>query len=99
MLRSILKFTVNHGKTDNPNFSVEIRELEKFIGLQIARGVLVEKNTAIYQLWSKEWGHPIFGKTMSRDRYKELMRHLRFDNFSTRRERRETNKFCLISET
>ena len=43
MLRSILKFTVNHGKADNPNFSVEIRELEKFIGLQIARGVLVEK--------------------------------------------------------
>ena len=27
------------------------------------------------------------------------MRHLRFDNFSTRREKRETNKFCLISET
>ena len=87
MLRSILKFTVNHGKADNPNFSVEIRELEKFIGLQIARRVLVEKNTPIYQFWSKEWGHPIFGKTMSRDRYKELMRHLRFDNFSTRRER------------
>ena len=99
MLRSILKFTVNYGKADNPNFLVEIRELEKFIGLQIARGVLVEKNTPIYQLWSKEWGHPIFGKTMSRDRYKELMRHLRIDNFSTRRERRETNKFCLISET
>ena len=43
MLRSILKFTVNHGKADNPNFSTEIRELEKFIGLQIACGVLVEK--------------------------------------------------------
>ena len=27
------------------------------------------------------------------------MRHLRFGNFSTRRESRETNKFCLISET
>ena len=26
MLQSILKFTVNHGKADNPNFSVEIRE-------------------------------------------------------------------------
>ena len=76
MLRSILKFTVNHGKADNANFLVEIRELEKFIGLQIARSALVEKNTPIYQLWCKEWGHPIFGKTMSRDRYKELMRDL-----------------------
>ena len=57
MLQSILKFTVNHGKADNANFSVEIRELEKFIGLQIARCVVVEKNTPIYQLWIKEWGH------------------------------------------
>ena len=62
MLRSILKFTVNHGKANNPNFSVEIRELEKFIGLQIERGVLVEKNTPIYQLWSKEWGHQFLEK-------------------------------------
>ena len=43
MLRSILKFMVNYGKVNNPNFSVEIRELEKFIGFQITRGVLVEK--------------------------------------------------------
>ena len=27
------------------------------------------------------------------------MKYLRFDNFSTRLERKETNKFCLISET
>ena len=44
-------------------------------------------------------GSPIFGKAMSGNMYKELMRRLRFDNFSTRRDRRETNKFCLISET
>ena len=54
MLRSIQKFTIKHGKTDNDNFSMDIEELEKFIGLQIARGVLVDKNTPIYQLWSKE---------------------------------------------
>ena len=57
-----------------------------------------EKNTPIHQLWSKEWGHPIFSKTINRDRYKELMKHLRFDNCSTRRERRQEDKFCLISE-
>ena len=57
------------------------------------------KNTLIHQLWSKEWGHPIFSKTIDRDRYKELMKHLKFDNCSTRRERRQKDKFCLISET
>ena len=35
---------------------------------------------------------------MSRDRYQEIMKHLRFDDFFSRRQRRETDKFCLISE-
>ena len=96
MLRSILKFTIKHGQADDASFSVELRELEKFIGLQIARGVLVGKNTQIRQLWSREWGHPIFAKAISRDRYKELMKHLRFDNFSTRHERIPAHKFYLI---
>ena len=32
MLRSILKFTIKHGQADDASFSVELRELEKFIG-------------------------------------------------------------------
>ena len=99
MLRSIWKFTIKHGQADDASFLVDLRELEKFIGLQVARGVLVGKNTPIHQLWSREWGYPIFANTMSRDRFKVLMKHLRFDNFSTRRERRQADKFCLISET
>ena len=98
MLRSIQKYTIKHGQADDKTFSVELCELEKFIGLQIAHGVLMGKNTPIHQLRSKEWGHPIFSKTINRDCYKELMKHLRFDNCSTRRERRQEDKFCLISE-
>ena len=52
----------------------------------------------VKQLWSKEWGQLIFRNTMSRDRYQEIMKHLRFDDFFSRRQRRETDKFCLISE-
>ena len=54
MLLSIQKYTMNHGQADDKNFSVELCELEKFIGHQIARGVLTGKNAPIYQLWSKE---------------------------------------------
>ena len=50
MLRSIQKFTVNHGKAENESFTVELCKLEKFIGIQIARGVLAGKNTPIQQL-------------------------------------------------
>ena len=35
---------------------------------------------------------------MSRDRYQEIIKHLRFDDFFSRRQRRETDKICLISE-
>ena len=50
MLRSIQKYTIKHGQTDDKNFSVKLCELEKFIDLQIARRVLTEKNTPIHQL-------------------------------------------------
>ena len=46
-----------------------------------------------------EWGHLIFSKTINRNCYKELMNHLRFDNCSTRCERRQKDKFCLLLET
>ena len=35
---------------------------------------------------------------MSRDRYQEIMKRLRFDDFFSRRQRGETDNFCLISE-
>ena len=98
MLRCIQKHTINHGKKYNDNFDLNVNELESFIGLQIAQGVLVGKNMPVKQLWSKEWGQLIFRITMSPDRYQEIMKHLRFDDFFSRRQRRETDKFCLISE-
>ena len=98
MLRCIQKHTINHGKKDNDDFDLHVDELESFIGLQITRGVLVGKNTPVKQLWSKEWGQLIFRNTMSRDRYQEIMKHLRFDDYFSRRQSRETDKFCLISE-
>ena len=98
MLRCIQKHTINHRKKDNDDFDLHVDELESFIGLRFALGVLVGKNTPVKQLWSKEWGQLIFRNTMSRDRYQEIMKHLWFDDFFSRRQRRETDKFCLISE-
>ena len=93
MLRCIQKHTINHRKKDNDDFDLHVDELESLIG-----GVLIGKNTPVKQLWSKKWGQLIFRNTMSRDRYQEIMKHLRFDNFFSRRQTRETDIFCLISE-
>ena len=54
MLCFIQKFTIKHAQVNNESFSVELRELEKFIGLQIAIVVLVGKNNPCHQLWGKE---------------------------------------------
>ena len=70
MLCFIQKFTIKHGQVDNKNFSAELRELEKFIGLQIVLVVLVGKIASIDQLWGKKGGHPIFGSTIIGDGYK-----------------------------
>ena len=97
MLRYIQKNTNNHGKKDDDDFDLHLYELESFIGLQTARGLLAGNNTPIKQFWSKKWAHPIFGNTMSRIRYQKIMKHLRFDDFLCRRQRRQTEKFYLIS--
>ena len=62
VLRSIQKYT-SHGTLDDKSFSIYFAELKSFISLQIARGVLVVKNTPLRQLWSVESGHRIFNDT------------------------------------
>nr|CAH7767135.1 unnamed protein product [Callosobruchus chinensis] len=49
-------------------------------------------------LWHKKWGPPFFTETMSRNRFTEIMKYLRFDIQSTRIQRKKTDRFCLASE-
>ena len=56
MLCSIQKYTIKHGQADDKNFSVELCELEKFIGLQIARGVLMGKTLRFINYGVKSGG-------------------------------------------
>ena len=81
----------------NQNWSVSLNELEKFIGLIIARGITGARIAPIKELWSTSWGCPIFNKTMSRSRFLDIMKHLRFDIKSERRRNLEQDKFCLAS--
>lgn len=73
-------------------------ELYVFIGLLILAGVYRAKNEPISQLWSKTDGRSIFGKSMSRDRFQKLQSYLRFDDRTTRIERRADDKLAPIRE-
>ena len=65
MLQTIRNHTVAHRKIDEPLYDASVNELYAFIGLQLACGILVGKNTSISDLWNKQWGPPIFSKTMT----------------------------------
>lgn len=98
----INKYTCMEGQNRYPNdlCTLNVNELWKFVGLFYARGVLGAKNIPLSELWQKKWANPIFAKTMPRDRFKYILRLLRFDSKQDRRERivRGRDKFAHISE-
>ena len=99
MLRSIKKCTVAevHHVLGETNWDVTLDELDKFIRLIIARGILGERGLPLESLWDSSWGCPMLNNTLSRNRFKEIMRFLRFDIKSNRRQQVVLDKFCLDS--
>lgn len=73
-------------------------EFEKFLGIVILIGVYKSNSENVSQLWSKEDGRPIFNKLMSRNRYQQILRVLRFDDASSRRRNRSTDKLQPIRD-
>jgi len=80
------------------SWCLTLDELEAYIGLLYARGVSGAKNISVLDLWSKDWGLPICKSTMSRNRFLEITRFIRFDVKSTRSTRLQTDKFALFSD-
>lgn len=63
----------------NSSWDVSVEELKVFIVLLYVRGAY-SKNIDMESFWSEEWGLPFFNMTMPRNRYREILRYLRFDN-------------------
>ena len=60
MMNSIKKYTTYHEQLTDSKFTVIVTDIEKFIGLQYARGILASKNTSVSDLWDKLYGPPFF---------------------------------------
>ena len=99
MLRKIQKCTIAEaqGVTGDPNWRICLDELEKFLRLTIARGVISGQTLLILTIWKTLWGCALFSKTMPRHRFLEIMKYLRLDLKSERRRNLEKNKFCFAS--
>ena len=96
MLGIIRECTVQHAKqTDHVNWFMDFPELMAFIAITILRGII--RVPSLRDCWSKDLGSPQIIETMPRDRFQNIMHHLRFDDKDTRSERAQTDKFAAIS--
>lgn len=91
---SILRTVLNCSNTDV--FRPSLAELESFIGLQYARGIY-GRNHSVEFLWSKKYGANLFRETMSRKRFCELKKNIRF-NMKVGRKRRQDDPFSLMRD-
>lgn len=73
-------------------------ELEAVIGLLLIAGVYRGRLEPLEDLWSNETGRTIFAAVMSLKRFKQILRHLRFDNKATREQRRSVDKLAAFRD-
>ena len=99
MLRNIRKCTEAEAQrvTKKPNWTISLDDLEKFMGLIIARGAIGGSDLPIQSMWDSVWGCPLLKSTMPRNKFLETMRYLRFDLKSERRTNVEHDKFLSSS--
>ncbi|XP_074485815.1 uncharacterized protein LOC141764447 isoform X1 [Sebastes fasciatus] len=101
MLEHIRDCTVDeaHRHSGDSSWDLTVAELKAFIALLYIRGAKGAKYMDLSSLWSEKWGFLFFKETMSRNRFREIMRFLRFDKKKTRRARLQDDKFALVSAT
>jgi len=104
MLKRIAIFTqkearrvLGQNENDPEAWSVSIDELKAFIAILYIRGALGQSMN-LEMLWSGTWGNYLVQKAMSRNRFKEIMRFLRFEDKATRSTRLRGDKFALFSD-
>ncbi|XP_066516461.1 piggyBac transposable element-derived protein 4-like [Hoplias malabaricus] len=98
MWENLYKYTEAEIKRSNAKFTLTDDELKAFFGLIYLRGVTGGKHRKLDEYWSSDLGMPIFRETISRQKFREIMRHMRFDDKNTRATRLMTDKFAMISE-
>ncbi|XP_058808047.1 uncharacterized protein LOC131673786 [Phymastichus coffea] len=80
------------------DWRITVSELRSFLAILYARGANEVRALKVSYLWSKKWGPSFFRDTMTRDRFMQILRFIRFDKRIERSERLQTDKFALISE-
>ncbi|KAJ8914727.1 hypothetical protein NQ315_017437 [Exocentrus adspersus] len=79
--------------------NTDLVEIKAWIGLLYLTGVLKSSRLNLEDLWCKNGtGVEVFRLTMSQQRFRFLLQHVRFDDSTTRDERRQSDKLAPIRE-
>ncbi|CAF4764725.1 unnamed protein product [Rotaria sp. Silwood1] len=98
LIYSNMEYTRNINSNEKPA-EITMIELKAFTGLLLLAGLLGKSKTNLKCLWRRSpLESPIFKAVMSRSRFEEIMSCLRFDDKTTREERKRTDKYAAIRE-
>ncbi|XP_035664217.1 piggyBac transposable element-derived protein 4-like [Branchiostoma floridae] len=77
---------------------VDGTEIRAVIGLCIIAGLYQSNHEPQASLWSTADGKPVFPATMTRERFRNILKYMRFDDRETRAERRATDKLAAFRD-
>lgn len=107
MLQSIVHHTNSYAATFIENndgwyrqrwSDIDVSELMAFLACIIFAGVSKSCNESYEELWAVDTGRPFLRACMSLQRFKVIMKFLRFDNKKDREERRMRDKLAAIRD-
>jgi hypothetical protein len=96
-LKIIVDCTNEEAKRRNSTFTIDLHDVLLFVGVLFARGLFCQK-VSIKNMWSKDYGTPLIKEMMTRNKFYQIMKYLRFDDKSTRHSRISIDKFALARD-
>ncbi|XP_071645715.1 piggyBac transposable element-derived protein 4-like [Temnothorax longispinosus] len=93
------KYHTEHG-TANESYQrhLDMVELKAFLGLLYFSGLKNDNRIGITELWSYEFGSSVYRAAMNVRRFEFISARLRFDDKTTRAERRRTDGLAAVRE-
>ncbi|KAJ4437784.1 hypothetical protein ANN_13722 [Periplaneta americana] len=88
IIRIIVQYTNKEAQRKGINVTNET-EIMSLIGIFILMAANDDTKLDYHDLWSERFGRPVYLATMSRNRFRELVKVIRFDDKNTREDRRK----------